>query len=252
MNTAPDGSAVADDLRRRLGPRHPVAAVATVVSGEASTAVIGAPEGSTFELGSISKGITGLLYADAIERGEVTGGTRLGEVLPLDGTPAGKVTLAALSTHTSGLPRLPTGFGTLRRSIALWRHGTNPYGETLDELLAATRSTPVGAPRPRYSNLGFELLGHAVAAAAGRQFGVLLQDRIAGPLGVTSLYAPHTTAELDPAALRGRGRGGRLQEPWTGEAIAPAGGIRATIADTATLAAALLDGSAPGVAALEP
>ncbi|MEU4603824.1 serine hydrolase [Kribbella sp. NPDC023972] len=37
-----------------------------------------------------------------------------------------------------------------------------------------------------------------------------------------------------------------------GEAVGPAGGIRASIRDMARLTAALLDGSAPGTAALDP
>ena len=41
-------------------------------------------------------------------------------------------------------------------------------------------------------------------------------------------------------------------QPWTGEGIAPAGGIRSSIGDMARLAEALLDERAPGVAALDP
>ena len=38
--------------------------------------------------------------------------------------------------------------------------------------------------------------------------------------------------------------------PSTGEALAPAGGIRATITDMSVLLRALLDGTAPGILAL--
>jgi CubicO group peptidase (beta-lactamase class C family) len=41
-------------------------------------------------------------------------------------------------------------------------------------------------------------------------------------------------------------------KPRTGEALAPAGGIRASTGDMARLTQALLDGSAPGVSALDP
>ena len=54
-----------------------------------------------------------------------------------------------------------------------------------------------------------------------------------------------------PPPCRGAAAPG-VQEPWTGEAIAPAGGLRAPITDLARLVAALLDGSAPGLAALDP
>ena len=110
-------------------------AVATVARGGTSIAARGAPLEADFEIGSISKGVTGLLYAGAVARGEVQATTRLGDLLPLNGGVIGGVTLGSLATHTSGLPRLAPDGEPLRRSIALWRHGTNPYGDTLDELL---------------------------------------------------------------------------------------------------------------------
>ncbi|AXB42155.1 hypothetical protein [Amycolatopsis albispora] len=41
---------------------------------------MGAGLDADFEIGSVSKGITGLLYADSLERGEVTPSTTLGEL----------------------------------------------------------------------------------------------------------------------------------------------------------------------------
>jgi CubicO group peptidase (beta-lactamase class C family) len=193
-----------------------------------------------------------VLYADALSRGELTPDTTLGERLPLGDCPAAGVTLASLTRHSSGLPRLPRQAGTLRRTLELMLRGTNPYGETLAELLEQARSARPGAPRPRYSNFGFELLGHAVAAGAGLNFRELLQQRLARPLGLGSTYAPATPAEARPTAVTGRSRSGKVMQPWTGEALAPAGGIRASISDMARLVQALLDGWAPGLAALDP
>lgn len=105
---------------------------------------------------------------------------------------------------------------------------------------------------PRYSNLGFELLGHALAAAAGTTYAGLVADRIAGPLGLPGLYVPADPRQLRATALPGRSKRGRPREPWTGEAVGPAGGIRASVRDLARLISSLLDGSAPGVAALDP
>ncbi|GAA1309898.1 serine hydrolase [Saccharothrix xinjiangensis] len=246
------GATLAEELVARLGPRHRVAAVATVSSAGTSVASVGAPADADFEIGSISKGITGLLHADARERGEVGQSTTLGELLPLGGTPVAGVTLTSITTHRSGLPSLPAAASPLRRSLALWLHGTNPYGETLDQVLTQARGVRPGPPRPRYSNLGFQLLGHALASAAGTTFQGLLRDRIATPLGLDVCYAPATPTDLRPDALTGTTRWGRKREPWTGEALGPAGGIRARIGDMARLAAALLDGSAPGAAALDP
>ncbi|WP_307868977.1 serine hydrolase domain-containing protein [Umezawaea beigongshangensis] len=213
---------------------------------------MGASVDADFEIGSISKGITGLLYVDARERGEVGPSTTLGDLLPLDGTPVAGVTLSSITTHRSGLPRLPAAASPLRRSLGLWLHGTNPYGDTLDQLLVQARGVRPGPPRPRYSNLGFQLLGHALASAADTTFQGLLQERVATPLGLDVFYAPATPTDLRPAALTGTTKRGRKRQPWTGEALGPAGGVRARIGDMARLTAALLDGSAPGTAALHP
>ena len=255
MTTRPEPTTdpeLAARVQRLLGRRHPVAGVATVTPGGTTTALLGAGPEADLELGSISKGVTGLLYVDALERGEVSGSSTLADHLPLGGSAVGGVRLADLATHRSGLPRLAPGTQVLRSSVALWRHGTNPYGETLDELLAAVRAVEPGAPRPRYSNLGFELLGHAVAAAAGTSYAELLRARVAGPLGLDPFYVPAASGDLRPGALLGRSRRGRVQEAWTGEALAPAGGIRSSLDAAARLTAALLDGSAPGVRALDP
>ncbi|GIF16252.1 CubicO group peptidase (beta-lactamase class C family) [Actinoplanes teichomyceticus] len=244
--------ALAARLRALLGDRHPVAAAATISPGQQRVAGLGAGAGADFEIGSVSKGVTGLLYADALARGEIDRTATLGDLLPLGDCPAARVTLASLATHHSGLPSLPRSAGLVRRSVALWRHGANPYGDTLDQLIVQTRSVPVGKPRARYSNLGFQLLGHAIAAAAGASYPALVRERVADPLGLDVFYVPATPAQLRPDALTGTTGFGRHRQPWTGEAVGPAGGIRASIQAMARLAAAMLDGSAPGLSALDP
>lgn len=243
-------------LRTRLGARHPRFAAAAISGGKTTVAFSAVAQDSDFEIGSVSKGITGLLYADACRRGEVSPATALGELLPLGDCEVAGVSLGALSRHASGLPRLPPGIpgsaSPLRRTAFLFMHGQNPYGETLAELLVQARAVRLQAPRPRYSNLGFELLGHAIAAGAGMSYRQLVLSRLGGPLGLGSVYMPATPGELGPAALTGTSRRGRRRQPWTGEALAPAGGIRASVQDLARLARALLDGSAPGRSALDP
>ncbi len=252
MTAVHGDSGLATRIDELLGSRHPVAAAALISSGGVTVASRGAGLDADFEIGSISKGVTGLLYADALERGEIRGDSTLGELLLLGDVPAAGVTLASLSTHRSGLPRLPKSAHPLRRTIALWRHGTNPYGEDLQQLLAQARSVRVGKPRPLYSNVGFELLGHAIASAAGMPYADLVRRRIADPLGLDGFYVPATVGQLRPTALLGQSRRGRQQQPWTGEAIGPAGGIRSSIEDMVRLVVALLDGSAPGMNALDP
>jgi CubicO group peptidase (beta-lactamase class C family) len=245
-------AALADSVSRLLARRHHVVAAAAVTPDGVRLMSKGVEHGSDFEIGSISKGITGLLYKDALDREEISTATTLGDVLPLDGTPAGELTLASLAIHRSGLPRLPKSASPLRKTLALWLNGTNPYGEDLDQLLSQARLATPHTPKASYSNFGFELLGHALAAAAGTAYGELVVRRIAHPLGLSTFYVPATPDELRPSALIGTSRFGRARQPWTGEAIGPAGGIRAGIDDMAQLVRALLEETAPGIAALDP
>ena len=96
------------------------------------------------------------------------------------------------------------------------------------------------------------LLGHAIASAAGTTYGELLRDRITEPLGLRDTYVPATADQVRLDAVEGSSRSRIRREPWTGEALGPAGGIRSSIADMARLTEAILDGSVPGTDALEP
>lgn len=243
---------LATKLVELMGARHPVVAAATLSPHGITVASVGASFEADFEIGSISKGITGLLYVDALGRGEISLSTTLGELLPLGEVPAASVTLASISTHSSGLPGLPASAAPLRRTLALWLNGANPYGDSLEQLVTQAQGVQLKRPRTRYSNFGFELLGHALARAAGMSYQDLVRQRITKPLELDVFYVPATPDQLRPGALVGRSRSGRARQPWTGEAVGPAGGIRASILDMARLTAALLDGSAPGVAALDP
>lgn len=233
---------------RAFRPAASATAVAVVTPDEERTALRGSDDRSAFEIGSISKGLTGMLYRHADERGLVSPTTTLGDLLPLEGYgDVGAVTLGSLAIHRSGLPGLPPGMHPLRRSLGFWIHGQNPYGDSLAALLDQVRTVHVGAPRPRYSNLGFQLLGHAVAKAAGSSYPQLLQDDL-GP----GFSTPARVEDLGPADLTGCDRFGRSMQPWVGEAIAPAGGIRATIGTMRGFLRSVLDGTPPGMSALDP
>ncbi len=78
--------------------RSQAAAVAVVSPGREMTATVGAGHDSAFEVGSISKALTGMLYRDATERGLISQTTVLREVLPLgDHGEVGSVPLGSLA-----------------------------------------------------------------------------------------------------------------------------------------------------------
>lgn len=226
-------------------------AVAVVEDGgtKVSWAARGADDRSDFELGPTTKALTGLLLADSVERGEVTLETPLGELLDLGDGPAAGVTLESLATHASGLARLGPGMGW-RTSWAQLR-GRDPFrGIGPDDVLAQLRAARLG--RARYSNLGFAALGLALGAASGLPYPRLLRERLLEPLRMTDTYVPVAPADLRPAALTGHSARGADREPWLLDGYAAAGGVRSSARDLSRLVAALLAGTAPGVAALEP
>ena len=241
-------------IRARLHRRHDRVLIAARAGGQTRWAAYGVPDTADAEIGSVSKGLTGLLLHDAVARGEVTLSTSLGDLLARPEASYAPLSLGAVAAHRSGLPRLQPDGGDrsqLARTWGMWRRGENPYGDTVDELLTMAADAPVGKPRFQYSNLGFELLGAALSRAAGNCYPGVLRERVLEPLGMAGASAPARETDLSADALRGRSRRGREHAAWVGEAIAPAGGVRCTAADLAALLDGLVDGTAPGIEALE-
>jgi CubicO group peptidase (beta-lactamase class C family) len=213
-----------------------------------------------FEIGSITKALTGMLLADSISRGEVTLETCVRDLLPqFAGKVLGSVTMRELCTHTSGLPRLPRSLAFLGRAVLGQLIGTDPYrNPSASKVLesAGRQQTPARGML-HYSNLGAAVLGQALATRAAiasgtrpavTDYAALLSERILTPLGMTRSRVAVTGDSADP----GWSARGRDQQPWLLGGYAPAGGVITTIGDMARLAARLVDGSAPGSAALDP
>jgi CubicO group peptidase (beta-lactamase class C family) len=186
-------------------------------------------ERSSFQIGSVTKTMTGVLFADAVQRGEVGEGTTVGSLLGFDGG-AADVTLAALATQRSGLPRLPPNLDPAAVDPA------DPYARyALADLVEGLRAVDVGPPQHEYSNFGFMTLGACLAAAAGRSMGGLLAKRLFAPLGMTTAGCP------PPEDGRLPGYAGADPTPWWTTALPGAGGVGASIADVAAYLAAHLE-----------
>ena len=213
----------------------------------------GAKQDTEYEIGSITKTFTGLLLADAIERGEVAADTRLGALLPLAGAPVADVTLAELASHRAGLSAQGMQLDeTIPFLVRLQMH-RNPFEQDRDGVLAiARKATLTTRGEFVYSNLGTALLGHALASMAHRDYVTLVQQRLLIPLGMSATTLPLTAKDLRTDAPTGYSADGAGEAPWTVNGWGPAGGARSTPADMARFARALLDGSAPGMDALMP
>ncbi|MFJ6728828.1 serine hydrolase domain-containing protein [Streptomyces sp. NPDC091281] len=190
-------------------------------------------DGLRYELGSATKAFTGLLLADLVRDGRLTGGEAAVSCLRPGRDPGPTpVTLAHLLTHTSGLPALPAGF--LPRALPAWR--TNPYARypaarVVDAFL---RHGPRHRPGSRwgYSNYGVAVLGHALAAVTGTAWEDLVTERVLRPLALGGTGLWPLGPGLDAV---GHGRDGRTPVPaFDPGGFAAAGAIRATPHDLLT------------------
>jgi CubicO group peptidase (beta-lactamase class C family) len=232
---------LAGDFRATLDSDHGLASVevARLRDGKVTYAGL-APEGTVlptpqtpFELGSITKTMTGMLLADAERRGEMRRDAPVSDYLPeLVGTAAGAATLKQLATHHSGLPPLPSS-PPASSVLAAWGNA-NPYAMSVETLLRLTRNTPLGPPGHfAYSNLGMSLLGHAEARAAGAvDWPDLARQRLLVPLGMTNTTFVATAGQVPAETATPHKDNGWRAPHWYGAAFSPAGTSTYTTAET--------------------
>ena len=148
----------------------------------------------------------------------------LSELVP--GAPS--MTLEALATHHSGLPRLIPG---VVRAVRRAPDSHNPYaGEDEATVLRALGRTRIRRrPRYVYSNHGFGLLGLALAKATTTSYGELVQDLVARPLGLTTL-----TVDDPPGLALPHNAKGRVVPVWHfADGVAGCGVLRGSVLDLA-------------------
>jgi D-alanyl-D-alanine-carboxypeptidase/D-alanyl-D-alanine-endopeptidase len=214
---------------------------ARVQAGDATPAAApgsGAPP--VFEIGSISKVFTGLLLAQAVERGDLGLEDRLADVLTgkvaFSSPAVASITLRQLVTHSSCLPRLPPDFREAGPPESPYRRYDRPRMWAALASLQLTQAPPCEAS---YSNLGFGLLGEILSERYGKPWSDLVRERITAPLGMTD-----TLQHLGEQAPRlAPGYDGRQPTtPWDMQAFAGAGALRSTVPDLLRFSRAVLAG----------
>jgi serine-type D-Ala-D-Ala carboxypeptidase/endopeptidase len=226
----------------RAARKVPAIGIGTLSSGDIEYAALGsiaehsAPESLTWEIGSITKVFTGILLADMSLRDEVDLDDPIGAHVP-DEVAARmpelelQPTLADLSSHTAGLPRIPKEwFKRLRGS-------DDPYSQlTEDDVwdFLGPKTLRPRKRRSRYSNYGVGLLGQVLARAAGTEYPTLVTDRILDPLGMSA-------TGFDNLAPVPGFRGKKPTPPWTFGALGAAGSLRSTLSDMIMFAEATID-----------
>lgn len=216
-----------------------------------------------FDIGSLSKVMTGILMADGEIRGVynlssptntwLSGGYRLPDYEGLE------ITGFDLATHRSGLPASPDKFSEydLLLSYADQIEHSMQHFQTMtadDTYTWVSNSSLLAPPGYQflYSNLGAAIAGDTIARSQGVSYPELLSKQILSPLGMTSTGAIWTLDTLDRRAQGFRGYEYptdeahliRFNDFWTAT-----GGIHSNAEDMAVFLAAqmgLLDTSLSG------
>jgi serine-type D-Ala-D-Ala carboxypeptidase/endopeptidase len=149
---------------------------------------------TVFEIGSVGKTFTALLLADMVLEHEVAFDDPARKYLPvtLPQRNGRDITLLDLATHMSGLPFMP--------DLPSREGGAAAYSDAdLYAFLAHYKLTWDIGSDWEYSNLGYWLLGEALAARAQTKFATLMHARVLVPLNMTNsgfALSPHMTANL--------------------------------------------------------
>ncbi len=189
-----------------------------------------APDADTvFEIGSVTKTFTATLLAEAVLKGRVQLDDPVAHLLPDFNLPErdGKsITLIDLADQHSGLPRMPTNFAPADPD--------DPYTDydktKLKAFLASYHLPRDPGAAYEYSNLGFGLLGVALATQSRQTYAALVEQGVLRPLGMSE-SGVSTTAAMRAHLAGGHTQTGKPSKPWDLDALAGAGAMRSTASD---------------------
>lgn len=194
---------------------------------------------TVFEIGSMTKVFTSLVLMDMVRHGELALTDPVAKYLPasvkIPERNGRQITLADLSTQSSGLPRMPDNFTP--------KDPDNPYADytvqQMYDFLSRYKLTRDPGAQYEYSNLGVGLLGHVLSLRAGMSYEAMVRSRICEPLGLKDTRVT-LTPEMKARLAVGHSGGAAAVENWDIPTLAGAGALRSTANDMLTFLAANL------------
>ena len=207
--------------------------------GSATSAGKKADNLTLYELGSISKVFTSLLLADAVVRGELqleatanfvnSAGIRLPE------HEGRSIQWIDLSTHRSGLPRLPANLEVTSLKDPYRLYDSKKAAAALGDIKLARKP----GDSQEYSNFAVSVLGYLIAENAKSTYQDLLRERIAKPLGMNDCTFDLTSDQKKRFATP-HDQVGSPTLAWSFADLPGAGGVHATMFDMMRFAKAQL------------
>ncbi len=187
-------------------------------------------ENTIYEIGSISKVFTGVLLASAVNAGEVKLDDSIGSIVKSisekNAAVGDSIQLRHLSTHTSGLPRMPGNWSPADQH--------RPYVDydrkKMIEFIEVVKPTQTPGEPSGYSNYAVGLLGELLSIKSGKSYQQLLSEGITTPLDMQSTTLQVSEDDRVRFAPPHQSSGEPDYE-WELNAFAGAGGIRSTVHD---------------------
>ncbi len=183
-----------------------------------------------YEIGGMTKALTGILLASAVQRDEVELTTPADDIMPegmtMPSHEGKKISLLHLATHHSGLPRIADNMPEANFDDPYANYTSTLAGEFLNHYKLTRRP----GSQYEYSNLGMSYLGHLLTIKSGAEnYDELLLERLTGPLKMPSTK-PLVPGDDSKLAV-GHTATGTKAANWHWADMPGAGGVRANIAD---------------------
>ena len=226
-----------------------------------------------FDLASLTKPLaTTLVFLTLWREGALGPDTPVARLLPDAAVARTGATLADLLAHRAGLPPFVPLFAPVLRAWPALREPGCPAAiraaARADAIRRALAVAPeAGPPRARYGDVGFVVLGEALAGAAGVPLDVAFVERVAAPLGAAAGFHRLSAAAVDGAAAAAPTGRTRPRDPapgqeglwepleprpsapgevdddnaWVMDGVAGHAGLFGTAADVAALGQAILE-----------
>ena len=179
-----------DALRRRVAAAGLSGGVLRIVrAGEVVHDLeVGAVTGSTpLSVASTTKWLTAVTLMTFVDDGSIALDDPIARWLPEFSADSPAITVRQLLIHTSGV----------RDQDCLWAGG--PLAECVRLIARSPREFPAGSAYS-YGNADFHVLGRVIEEVAGADFASVVQERVTGPLAMTSTTWPGAPGAVGPAA----------------------------------------------------
>ena len=187
-------------------------------------------EGSIFEIASLSKVFTGILFADFFNNDLIDPESPLSDFLPDIGL-SSSITISELLTHTSGLPRIPNNINPANLA--------NPYVDYTKVLLLNELKYSDLRDKGKYcySNLGYAVLGMVLETVTNKTYDENLKTIILEKLNMRDTFVKNLSGKV----YKGSNTKLEDQPNWEMGIFEAAGGIKSTINDMCNFAKAVIN-----------